>query len=240
MVGHDGGRDLELEDRVVVDFEVEAAHEHGRAARREHEAVDLGEAGDVLRIHVRLQHALVEALSVPAAVARGNVLAPAVQLVHDVEGSVGQGKARDTHEHENPHSTWLPRGMEEIVGRARHVMRVLGKGHREQIYAKALQMSLQEAGIPFRSEVACPIMFMGKIVGHGFADLVVGEFVVEIKANRSPIGSASDQLNKYLQSLRKIEKQTYVGIILNFNQKSGRLDVAQQRLRIVSRFFGRN
>ena len=75
---------------------------------------------------------------------------------------------------------------ELLTGQAAHVMRVLGRGHTERIYHNALITALNRAGVAHRSEVACPIYFMGECVGVGRADLVLGDLVVEIKANRRP------------------------------------------------------
>jgi GxxExxY protein len=129
-----------------------------------------------------------------------------------------------------------------ILGHSHHVMRVLGKGHRENVYGKALQTSFQKAMIPFRAEVCCPIVFMDEIIGHGRADFVIGNYVVEIKANKSKPDEASDQLAKYLKSLCKIEKKHYIGVIINFNQSTGEVDFKEQASNYVkppttSRFF---
>jgi len=119
---------------------------------------------------------------------------------------------------------------------ARHAMRVLGKGHTERVYHRALATSLGRTQIPLRSEVVTPIMFMGECVGLGRADLVLQgrqrgprdtalDLVVEIKANARPPAHASGQLRKYLESLRRIEKRECAGVVLNFNQTTGEVDL---------------
>jgi len=117
---------------------------------------------------------------------------------------------------------------ELLRGHARHVMRSLGTGHREAVYHRALITSLNREGVPHRSEVPCPIMFMGECVGMGRADLVMGDIVVEIKANKLPPEETSPQLQKYLESLRKAERREFRGLILNFNQKKGYVDVWEE------------
>lgn len=119
---------------------------------------------------------------------------------------------------------------------ARHAMRVLGKGHTERVYHRALATSLGRTPIQLRSEVVTPIMFMGECVGLGRADLVLQgrqrgprdtalDLVVEIKANARPPAQASGQLRKYIESLRKIEKRECAGVVLNFNQTTGDVDI---------------
>jgi GxxExxY protein len=118
---------------------------------------------------------------------------------------------------------------------ARHVMRVLGTGHSERVYHRALATSLGRTPVQFRSEVVTPIMFMGECVGTGRADLVLQgrqkgprdsaqDLAVEIKANARPPSQASGQLRKYLESLRRVEKRECAGVVLNFNQSTGQVD----------------
>ena len=99
-----------------------------------------------------------------------------------------------------------------LKGHARHVMRVLGPGHRERIYHNALITALNRRAIPHRSEVACPIWFMGECIGMGRADLVIEDLIVEIKANRLPPTETSAQLRKYIQSLTRSERRDFRGV----------------------------
>ena len=115
-----------------------------------------------------------------------------------------------------------------LKGHARHVMRVLGMGHRERIYHNALITALNRRGIPHRSEVACPIWFMGECIGVGRADLVIGDLIVEIKANKLPPTETSAQLRKYIQSLTRSERREFRGVVVNFNQKTGAVDVLEE------------
>lgn len=130
------------------------------------------------------------------------------------------------------------RDIQTIIARAKHVMRVLGKGHREHVYGKALQTSFHKAMIPYRAEVCCPIFFMDEIIGYGRADFVIDQYVIEIKANKLPITEASDQLEKYVKSLLRVEKKAYVGLLINFNQNTGEVNVLQQKDREVKRPSG--
>jgi len=110
---------------------------------------------------------------------------------------------------------------EKLREHAVGVMRSLGKGHRESVYHRAMIVSLNRAGVFHRSEVLSPIYFKGELVGVGRCDLVIGNLVVEIKANTLPPRKAVSQLQKYTKHLGKAERKGYRGLILNFNQKSG-------------------
>lgn len=105
-------------------------------------------------------------------------------------------------------------------------MKSLGTGYSENVYHRALITSLNRAGVPHRSEVQAPIYFKREIVGTGRCDLVIGPLIVEIKANRQPPTRVMPQLRKYAISLSRAERRQYRGIIINFNQKTGRVQTA--------------
>jgi GxxExxY protein len=122
-----------------------------------------------------------------------------------------------------------------LLNYARHAMRVLGTGHSERVYHRALATSLGRSNIAFRSELVTPIIFQGEVVGMGRADLVIQgspgvrpsgpDLVVEIKANSKLPSQASGQLRKYLESLRTVERRECVGVVLNFNQNNGQVEM---------------
>lgn len=127
-----------------------------------------------------------------------------------------------------------------ILSHSKHVMKVLGIGHRESIYHKALLTSLNKAHITYRSEVITPIMFMGECIGVGRADIVLDGVVVEIKAVSNCPKKTSGQIRKYMESLAKIEKKPCSGVVINFNQGSGEVEIVQELPVVVikkSRFF---
>lgn len=110
-------------------------------------------------------------------------------------------------------------------------MRCLGKGHSESVYHKAMITAMNKAGVAHRSEVSCPIWFMGECVGMGRADMVIDNVVLEIKANKQPPRETSAQLQKYLASLSRAEKKTYTGVVVNFNQRTGSVDIFRDKLK---------
>jgi GxxExxY protein len=112
-----------------------------------------------------------------------------------------------------------------LLKHAQNVMRGLGKGHRECIYAKALNVELNRHGIPHRSEVDISVLFDGECVGNCRADLVVENLIVEIKAVHKPPLEALAQVQKYVENLSRIERKKFKGIVLNFCQKTGGVGV---------------
>jgi len=110
------------------------------------------------------------------------------------------------------------------------VMKSLGRGYSERVYHRALITALNKAGYAHRSEVVCPVWYKGECVGYGTADLVLDSTIVEIKAANAMPPQAVFQLRKYLHSLSHAESKKYDGLLLNFNQKSGQVDLATLKL----------
>lgn len=108
---------------------------------------------------------------------------------------------------------------------AKQVMAALGKGHTERVYHKAMITLLNKKGVPHRSEVLAPIYFLGEVVGVGRCDLVVKDLVVELKANAKCPKNFSAQLRKYMTSMGAVEHRKFQGIIVNFNQRTGVVEV---------------
>jgi GxxExxY protein len=107
---------------------------------------------------------------------------------------------------------------------AHQVMEELGSGHTERVYHQAMIVYLNKLGVMHRSEVVCPYFFMDSCVGFGKADLVVGNVVVELKAQDEINFAAVQQLRKYRDALKKCEMKQYKGLLLNFNQRFNRVD----------------
>lgn len=111
---------------------------------------------------------------------------------------------------------------------AKGVIRALGKGHTERVYHRAMITSLNSERVPHRSEVIAPIYFMGDVVGFGRCDIIIGNLVVEFKANMSCPHRTSDQLKKYLESMKRTKKKTPVrGVVVNFSQRTGLVEIFQ-------------
>lgn len=119
--------------------------------------------------------------------------------------------------------------MDNILGHAKRVMSELGKGHRERVYHKAMITSLNHGKVAHRSEVISPIYFMGEVVGFGRCDLIVKNLVVEFKANTQFPKRTSPQLRKYMESLSYTERRQFKGMVINFNQKSGKVEVYRDK-----------
>ena len=117
--------------------------------------------------------------------------------------------------------------VERVKGMARHVQRVLGRGHSERVFQDALCTALRKASIGYRMQVACPIVFMSEVVGCAFADLIVEDVIIEMKAVNTHPHDALPQVRKYQQSLRQVEGREYRCLIINFHPKLGVVQFAE-------------
>jgi GxxExxY protein len=117
--------------------------------------------------------------------------------------------------------------VQQLRVHAMHIMKSLGKGHSERVYHRALITLFNRKGVIHRSEVLSPVYFMNEVVGMGRCDLVVGNLVIEIKANSVPPSKAASQLQKYTWSLARTERRKMSGVIVNFNQKTGAVQMYQ-------------
>lgn len=104
----------------------------------------------------------------------------------------------------------------KIIGLAMKVHRTLGPGFLENVYVKALQHEILQAGYSAELEVPIKVRYEGIVVGEYYADLLAGgELIVEIKAVASLTSAHEVQLVNYLAATGKSE-----GLLLNFGAQS--------------------
>lgn len=93
-----------------------------------------------------------------------------------------------------------------------NVHTALGVGFAEPVYANALAVALQNAGLRVEREVPFEVLFRGVVVGRYRADLIVeNKIVVEAKALHRLDLSGTAQLRNYLRA-----SGLSVGLLLNF------------------------
>ena len=103
---------------------------------------------------------------------------------------------------------------EQVIGCAINVHKPLGPGLLESVYEECLCFELAEAGLPFKRQIALPIVYRDKVLDGGFrADIVVSNvLIIEIKSVEAihPVHEA--QLLTYLRLTRH-----KIGLLMNFN-----------------------
>ena len=117
-----------------------------------------------------------------------------------------------------------------VIGFAIGVHRGLGPGLLESAYEECLCYELNQGHVPFRRQVALPVLYKGVKLDCGYRmDLVVDDLViVEIKAIEGLLPIHEAQLLTYL----KISGKS-VGLLINFNIPVLKLGLK----RIVNRFL---
>ena len=90
----------------------------------------------------------------------------------------------------------------------------IGPGLLEIVYQECLCLELQEAGIPFQSQVMVSVHYMGHPISPGFyADIVIADTIIlEIKAVPSIVPAHEAQLLTYLRM-----SGLSMGFIMNFH-----------------------
>jgi GxxExxY protein len=102
---------------------------------------------------------------------------------------------------------------ESVIGAAIEVHRQLGPGFHESTYHRAMEIELEIRGVPFVSESPVELGYIGRSIGEGRVDLLVGgSIVVELNTVEriAPIHHA--QVISYLKATRHT-----VGLLINFN-----------------------
>lgn len=113
--------------------------------------------------------------------------------------------------------------MQEIVSTleesAQEVFDVLGQGHSEATYHRALERELSSRGVSFSSEGTVPILYKGSPVGRYRPDMFIdtddGTVIIELKATSS---TGEDQLAGYLSILEQDNNfEIAGGVLIRFN-----------------------
>lgn len=106
--------------------------------------------------------------------------------------------------------------VEKVIGCAIQVHRALGPGLLESAYRRCFSHELALQGVPFRSEVAVPVVYKGTRIDCGYrADLIVNEsLLLELKAVETVLPIHHAQVMTYLKLL-----QVKQGLLINFNSK---------------------
>ncbi len=100
-----------------------------------------------------------------------------------------------------------------VIGCAFEVSNDLGCGFLEPVYQEALELELTEQGIPFEAQKRLQIFYKGRPLKKDYiADLIViGQIVVELKAEERLLPRDEAQLINYLKATR-----LRVGLLINF------------------------
>lgn len=104
----------------------------------------------------------------------------------------------------------------------------LGPGWKEDIYQKAMEVSLRHEGLMYETQRILPITFKDHVIGESIPDLVVWlgkkgkktALVIDLKADTGIKEEHDVQVRRYIQELKKQvhkgEKVHDTGLLINF------------------------
>jgi GxxExxY protein len=104
----------------------------------------------------------------------------------------------------------------EIIGICMEVHRILGRGFSEIVYKDAIELELKLKNIPYEREKKYLVEYKGKILPHHYyADFVINNIIVEIKAQNGVVEEHFNQVINYL-AISKLP----IGLLINFGENS--------------------
>ena len=106
--------------------------------------------------------------------------------------------------------------MEILKEISKEIYDALGSGHTESIYQHAFETELRIRGIVYESQTVVPITYKGFNVGYGFADIVVDDAVIELKAISKLRPQDKTQVMNYMEML-----DIQLGYLVNFGSSGG-------------------
>lgn len=88
----------------------------------------------------------------------------------------------------------------KIIGCAFDIYNILGEGHQEKYYQKALAEAFNNKDLKFKQQMSCSVNYCGKILGRRFLDfLVEDKIIIEIKKGNKFSKQHIDQVLEYLK-----------------------------------------
>jgi GxxExxY protein len=91
-----------------------------------------------------------------------------------------------------------------------------GRGFAEIVYKDAIEHELKLRNIPYEREKKYEVAYKGIVLPHYFfADFVINNIIVEIKAQRGVVEEQYDQIINYL-AISKLP----IGLLINFGENS--------------------
>ncbi len=103
-----------------------------------------------------------------------------------------------------------------IIGILFEVWNIIGSGHKEKFYQKAIAQALKESGLFYTEQLPAKIYFKGESIGVYYFDFFIeGKIVLEIKVREYFSKQDIEQLYRYLKA-----KNLKLGIIAHIT-KSG-------------------
>ncbi|HZK60608.1 MAG TPA: GxxExxY protein [Anaerovoracaceae bacterium] len=102
---------------------------------------------------------------------------------------------------------------DKIISSFFKVYNTLGYGFLERVYENALVIELKRAGFNVLQQENIKVYYEDQVVGDYFADIIVEQVILEVKAAKGLVEEHKAQLINYLKATDK-----EVGLLLNFGK----------------------
>lgn len=107
--------------------------------------------------------------------------------------------------------------LTRVLGIAQHVYKVIGNGHSEAIYHRAMEVGLRKGLLKYETEKIVPIRYDNHVVGNVRIDLVINDdSIVELKSIAAIKQKEITQLENYMKLTGATE-----GMVINFPTSPG-------------------
>ena len=119
-----------------------------------------------------------------------------------------------TYKYTNKTKVIYPELSYKIIGILFTVWNIVGYGHKESFYQKAIVKELESARVFFKEQLKVRMVYKGKEIGTYFLDFLIDDkIVLEIKKREYFSKKAIDQLFSYLKATK-----LKLGIIAHFTK----------------------
>ena len=119
--------------------------------------------------------------------------------------------------------------LDWILNSAEKVFNTIECGFIEYIYHKALLIELNKKDYMIESKKIISISYDSICIGYVESDIVLHTkskiYILELKAfDRNISQKEVLQINKYIKYIENIDNKEIIGVIINFNQKTKKID----------------
>ena len=119
--------------------------------------------------------------------------------------------------------------LDWILNSAEKVFNTIECGFIEYIYHKALLIELNKKDYVIESKKIISISYDSICIGYVESDIVLHTkskiYILELKAfDRNISQKEVLQINKYIKYIENIDNKEIIGVIINFNQKTKKID----------------
>ncbi len=152
--------------------------------------------------------------------------------LNSIESNQNNDKSNQNNDKLNQNDDELNQNDDDldwILNSAEKVFNTIECGFIEYIYHKALLIELNKKDYVIESKKIISISYDSICIGYVESDIVLHTkskiYILELKAfDRNISQKEVLQINKYIKYIENIDNKEIIGVIINFNQKTKKID----------------